>query len=237
MGGKESYNRKIITTNPIAYWPLNELTGTTAINYGSLGTDANGAYSGATLAQIAAPGGGLAPLFDGVNDFVNVYSATLNGGFVGTLGSVMLWSRKRTTAINGGVRLVIYVDSSNRIFIYQPADTSADFIMSYKAGTIEELSATYTGAVDTWYQTVITFTDAGDKVIFYVNGEQYGATATGIGTWVGALSSTTCVLGCQNTSGLTDFDGYLAHAAIWDRVLTPAEVLSLYNGGIATLPF
>ena len=71
--------RTILSYNPIAYWPMNELTGTTMVNYGSLGTAANGTYSGVTLDQVDAPGGGRAGLLDGVNDNVNILYGSLSG--------------------------------------------------------------------------------------------------------------------------------------------------------------
>src|SRR4030042_3288796 len=39
---------------PIGYWKLDELSGSTALNYGTLGAAGNGAYSGPTLAKVAS---------------------------------------------------------------------------------------------------------------------------------------------------------------------------------------
>ena len=86
-----SLSSTILALNPIAYWKLDETSGTTAINYGTLGTAANGTYSGATLGQVAAPGGGLAPLFDGANDLLNIYSVALQGAFNGATGSALIF--------------------------------------------------------------------------------------------------------------------------------------------------
>ena len=60
----------------IGFWPQNELSGGVSIDHSGLGHD--GAYTGVTLGQAGVPGMGMtSPLFDGANDFNNIYSADL----------------------------------------------------------------------------------------------------------------------------------------------------------------
>ena len=230
-GGGKTYNQQIIDTAPIAYWPFNELSGAAAINYGTLGAAANGAYTGATLAQIAAPGGGLAPLFDGVNDFCDLYSAAFAGAFNPALGSMAVWFRT-VAGLSSGVILSIRTDDTNRVIIKHVADTTGDFNLEYNAGGTAETSSTYDATTGAWYHAVVTWSVAADQVIFYVNGAQLGVTATGLGTWVGALNAARCTAGCYSTSATLDYNGYIAHPALWDKVLTPTEILTMYNGGL-----
>ena len=46
-----TYMDKVLSYNPLVYFPMNETAGLTAVNYGSLGTAANGTYTGVTLAN------------------------------------------------------------------------------------------------------------------------------------------------------------------------------------------
>ena len=79
-----TYIQKVLGIEPgnlIAYWPMSEPSGGIAIN--AEGTAArNGAYTGVTLAQPGIGDGNTCPLFDGANDFNNVYSASLDAAFI-----------------------------------------------------------------------------------------------------------------------------------------------------------
>ena len=73
------YSDKVLGYSPIAYWPLWEASGATAEDISGNGFD--GAYTGVTLGQEGIGDGNTCPLFDGANDYVDIYSA----GFAGAL--------------------------------------------------------------------------------------------------------------------------------------------------------
>jgi hypothetical protein len=58
----------------------------------------------------------------------------------------------------------------------------------------------------------------------YINGAQVGTTQTSLGTWSGALDSAQTCIGAANTTPASVHSGWLAHPAIWNVALTPAEV-------------
>lgn len=73
-----TYQAKVLTLfedDLIAYWPLNETSGTTANDVS--GNGRHGTYSGVTLDQVDGPGEtmGRAGLWDGINDRVRVVSS------------------------------------------------------------------------------------------------------------------------------------------------------------------
>lgn len=235
LKAKKSYFNKVLALAPIAYWPMNELSGTAAINYGTLGAGANGVYSGATLAQVAAPGsiGGLAPLFDGNDDLCNVYSAALNGGFNGNLLTFAIWWKVSAAGdwTDGTNRDVVsfYIDANNYIEMNK-GTVNNTFRILMRSGAVQKNIDSTAYANTDWNLLVWTNTDAGDEQKWYMNGLQLGTTQTGIGTWAGNLAAASTALGNSGTGVAKDWKGYLAHAAIWDRILTSTELALLYTG-------
>ena len=73
----------------------------------------------------------------------------------------------------------------------------------------------------------LTWDKAGDAVKFFVNGIQSGATATGLGVFAGALSSTQTIIGALNTGATArSVDGSLAHGALFNRAPSASEMLA-----------
>jgi hypothetical protein len=234
-----SYQGRVLSTGPIAYWPLNETSGTEAINYGSLGTAANGTLGAAgaapTLGAIAAPGGGLAPSFDGSNDTINIYTAALNTSFPRTLGSMSIWWKVSAAGVwtDGTVNTLYrcFVDASNYVILRKSATNNVVEFFYNAGGTSETLTSTAYNNTS-WNMMALTWTDAGDEVKWYNNGSQTGATQTGIGTFSGNLSTLDTAIGSAGTPASEVWSGNLAHAAIWNKVLTAAEIAALYSGGL-----
>jgi hypothetical protein len=229
---KKSYIQKIIATNPIAYWPFNEVSGTTAINYGTIGSSANGVYTGPTLNNYPAPGGGKCPNFDGLgmDDRVNIYSAALNSNLNKNLFSISIWAKMVDASIwtNGQSHSIIrlYIDVNNEInFVKHSANPLYLYI---KSGGGIKFSIISTTTID-WYHICMTFDKASDELKFYLNAEQQGATQTGLGNFTGNLDSAACMIGAQGTGGTLPFNGYFAHPTIHNKVLTDAEILNIYN--------
>jgi hypothetical protein len=84
--------------------------------------------------------------------------------------------------------------------------------------------------LDTWAFAVVTFTPP-NSFSFYVDGVAAGTASTAYGS--GATATYSISLG-----GAAILDGILDELGIWNRVLTPAEITSLYNSGSGrTYPF
>jgi hypothetical protein len=218
----------IVSLGPIAYWPLDELVGVTAINYGSI-VSGNGTYTGVTLNQIDAPGGTRAGLFDGVNDGVHCLSANLISAFNGTAGSFFCFAKVYTPTVwgDGTYNCITRLSANGSNFIYARTKYNAiAFQYLYNAGgTLEAFDFSTTESA--WFLATITWSDAADQVKFYFNNVVINN--TGIGTWSGALA--VADIGIDITGDC--WYGYLAHAPIFDRVLTPTEIANVITlGGI-----
>src|SRR5580765_1867960 len=112
--------RAIFGSSLIDYRRLNEGAGTALID-SSPKLHANGTLSGATWTAGAGPDGGYAPLFDGVNDYGDIYSAGLNADFNGQLLTLAMWFKVSAVGVwtdaANRVLLNLRVDVNNRLVI------------------------------------------------------------------------------------------------------------------------
>lgn len=215
----------------IGYWPLNETSGTSADN--AEGTAArDGTYTGVALNSILGPDGvNGAPLFDGANDFVDVYSASLNTAFSApAAGTLTCWARVFNVGVwtDGTIRrpFHIEIDASNTMQLFRPANNGR-FNWLYSGGGTADQVIRQPLSITDWFHLALTWDTGTDEFISYFQGVQNGAIQSGIGTLVGNLSLTGTLIGALDTGPNNVWNGYLAHAAIWTIALTPAEVLDL----------
>lgn len=225
-----NYASVVLGTGPIAYWPLWETSGTTVeelVNGPAQDGMASGlAWANDNLGPFNTP----APYFDGTNSFINLFSATLQAAISGTEGTFCCWARMGTgewaTANN---RTVFYTaDTSDwleQIELIKPAANTLRY--RYIAnGTIETVTNAAMGAYTDWFHIGLTWSASADQVIAYLNGVQTGAIQTVLGAWAGTINF--MLLGATSTPPVVNgWLGWLAHPAIWDRALIPAEILAI----------
>ena len=229
--GAGSYLQKLLSVQPaklIAYWPLNETRGTTADN--AEGTAArDGDYTGVTLADAEGPDGQPVPLFDGTNDYCDIYSDSFRDAFDGSEGTLALFAKVENAGVlsDGTNRraMNLLVDANNSIFCgRQSGANQINFV--YEAGGVSEVNVITPGDTD-WMHLAITWSAQADEVKFYYKGAQSGTTATGLGTWAGDLISSATLLGAATTVPGFVWQGWLAHAAVWTTPLTATEIAAL----------
>lgn len=212
----------IETMSPIAYWPLNEISGGTAVNHGSLGSDVDGTYNSVSLAQTEAPGGGCAPYFDGTNSWVTVYSTTLRDNFPLSKGTILAWCRLESY---GGWDWILYFmnDSSNEGLEIRDNGTDSLYY-GYTSGFNKTISFT----PNVWRLVAITYDDDINESYWCLNDSKtYGGVAVTLNA--NFLSSYGTGIGGRWNGWR--IDGYIAHAAIWDRALSSEEIALIYNVG------
>lgn len=217
------YIAKVLSFGPLSYWPLNDVSGTTAVC--QVNTARNGTYSGPALANDSTgPFNTVAPYFDGINDFVNVYSTSLSDNYNGSELTTMLWLKVFDSSV--------WSDGVLRRPLMLPRIILTDSLLLSKETTTNALKAmykngknvVYTGASADWICAVTTVSASGDLLALYINGTQIG-TANSLGTWSGgALNASFNVIGAGRNTGIEPFYGWLAHGAIWTRALSSPEV-------------
>lgn len=227
------YMQRVLATDPIAYWQQNERQG--AIAYEMVTTRSNGArngvYTGTTPGQPGIGDGNPVQFFDGANDFNDIYSASLNTAFDGQSVTVMVWFR----VVNAGVwtdgtfrRAVTFrVNANNRLLI-QKTNLNNTINLAYRANNVlEQVTINIFAGRTDWISAFLTADLAADEMRAYIDGVQVGATQVGLGTWAGNLDPVLVLVGAQSQAPAAVWDGFLAHPAVWDRALPPAEIADL----------
>lgn len=232
-----SYISHVLATRPaslLAYWPLNETSGGTADN--AEGTaERDGSYLNVVLNSGIAPDGNPASEFNGSNSRVNIYSASLSGVFDPNAGSISTWIRITDSGVwsDGIYRKVIRIgaDASNIIEIMRYGGVANAVFGQRRANGNAVFQDWNSGGSLDWFHVVITWDKTADEFKVYINGTQTGSTQNSLDTWTGSLSSDITLLGADTWSGgLSVWDGFISHFAIWNAVLTPSEIAQLYIG-------
>lgn len=218
LAARANYINKLLSYDPTAYWPMNELAG--AVAYDLSGNGHDGAYTGVTLGEPGIGDGNPCPRFDGVNDILNVHSAGLATAFDGDEGTVMMWGKVINAAEWPAADtrpLDFREDAENRFYF---SKESNQLLYRFEAGNTERDGVQATTTLN-WFHMAMTWSIAASSVRFYFNGERFGATL-GTNAWVGTL--TVASIGAY-PGPLLQWDGWLAHAALWAGTVLPAPAI------------
>jgi hypothetical protein len=224
------YGNKVLSTenaNLIGYWPMWEPSGAVADNYeGTAARD--GAYTGVTLAQTGIGDGRTCPLFDGTNDFCDIYSVSFRDALNGAAGTAAIWVKAVAGLWTDGatdMALVMRVDANNRIELSNNANNT--ILWLYRAGGTSESISKAGLSTTSWVHIAITWDKTANAMKAYWNGIQEGATQTIAGIWAGTLDASRTVVGASSTGPTGPWDGNLAHCAVWTKALSDAQILAL----------
>jgi hypothetical protein len=227
---KKSYLSKILATSPLAYWPLNETSGEAAKNYGS-GLNIDGTYIGVDLAQAAGPDGVRVPFFDGTNDYVALPNVQLNTIWPWGEGSMSIWIKMRQASDwdNVTFRFAMAVRQQGAaVYAYQFSKRNVANSWRWQVNTNNSDLIIYDDAAAwiTWQHMLITWSVTNNRMRGYQNGVQVGADQAPVNAGTPTISADYARIGAlQGVS--YPWIGWLAHAAVWNKELTPAEVAAL----------
>lgn len=226
------YHQRVLATDPIAYWMLDEKSGTVAYDLvsGRVAGAQNGTHSGVTLGQDGIGDGRTSPFYDGANDHTNIYSAALAAAFSGSEGSMMTWARVSGAGVwtDGAVRLVIQigdVGGTNSVRLGKAAANNTLYGQYVANSVVETRFITSTSLL--WHNLAITWSASADEVKVYLAGVQQGATLTLLGAWGGVLSAVRTNVGADGNFPSAVWDGTIAHCAVWDKVLSADQLADL----------
>ena len=226
-GAGDLYAAKVLATsaaNLLAYWPFSEGSGVVA---GDLsGNSRDGQYdNGCLLGQPGIGDGRTCPWFDGVNDRVTLYSASLGSAWSFAEFSMALWMRMNSAAV--------WTDSTNRSGISFTAPSSEYFYISrapqnngltwyLRLGGVDAATNTYIGGDvgGDWFHLGFT-SKSGGNAYRYVNGAE-STHKTGVASPLGGTLSSAYASGQANT-----WYGWIAHVAVWDVQLSAAQMAAL----------
>lgn len=219
----------VAPSNLLVYYPLNETSGTVAED--DSGNNADGSYSGVTLNSTTFLTGEAAGSWDGINDFVSLYTTYLASNFNSNEGTILVWFRVSGASLwTDGVQRYLVIlsnNASNRILITKAtASNNVQGFSSFGGTNKNSTSAIFGGSTD-WIALMYTWSKSADQVKFWGGGVQLGSTLTSLGTWSGALSSSAVTVGASSTAGGAAFHGNIAQVAIWNTALDPTQVAVL----------
>jgi hypothetical protein len=222
----------------LVYWPLDEQSGTTALaKYNGVLTSAyDAANTNVTVGQTGKGKLEYTYKYDPASDaYTNLYTASLNTFFDGDKGSMFVFWKVDDIGIwsDAGFHAVMSLATSSSVFIKCYISNTGDFVIQRRASGTNDIwnISSLTGSLG-WHMTAITWdTSAGatGESYAYLDGAQFGVVETGLGSYVGALSSTLCTLGSDGPALTSEFNGKCAYAGVSDRVLTPTEILNIYQ--------
>jgi hypothetical protein len=121
--------------------------------------------------------------------------------------------------------ILFQVDANNRVGINK-ATASNELDWLYVAGGVSKTAGVTSFSPSGNFCTGLTWDKAGDAVKFYIGGAQSGVTATGLGVFAGALSSTQTIIGSLSTAAAQVWSGTMAYGAVFARTLSAGEMLS-----------
>lgn len=209
-----------LLTNLVAWWKLNEASGT-RIN----SVVANNALD---LTPMNSPGTATGKIGNGV-DFTsgNQYLTCSDNALLNPLGngdfSIHFWVKFDATPQyylfgqgSGNYNLVIGIFSSTvQVSLNSGGGGGANFAYSMTSGV--------------WHNVVATVNRTGNNTSFYVDGVPIYTLGN---AFYGPVYGGPLIVG--NYAGGTLLyapDGIMDEVAYWNRVLSPADVTALYNGG------
>lgn len=228
------YDTRVLATSPLRYNKLNETSGTAIVD--SSGNAYTGTYSGVTLASIASPFlPDNAPLWDGVNDYADMYSASFGSAFNLDEFTFSYWFK----VANAGVwtdgtarRLVSFVrDSSNFFRVLRSVTNGVLTIDRNGSGTTKTISLTSLSST-AWNCFQISASVAGGGLLAagemkaYINGVEVGTVAANIASAGTGLSSAQTLLGARIIPPDFVTSGYFSRFMIHNSAIT-TSILAL----------
>lgn len=214
----------------IAFWPLNETSGSVAKNIDD--PDLNGTFSSVTLNSKLGIDSQPAPLWvPGSGSYSNIYSATLNTLFNGDVGQVCGWAQVSAAGVwtDGAVREIFYIQTSTNdqlVLRKNNANNQLRLITRRSGNFVATLQALSETAFFWW--SLEMSAPGVNCYIRPLGGAEINFTAVNANAWTGNLNAATTLIGCANVIPANIWSGYNQFVAIWAGVnLTEEERAAL----------
>lgn len=226
--GAQSYGDKATSYGDLLFrWALDETSGTTATNSGSVAS-ANGTASASDIFGAATgPDGGNAPLFvpaDG--DEINIQTAALASNWPtdGELSVCMFAQVSAAGVWTDGVADTLFrvFLSSNQVYIWNVVNSTIR--ARYQAGGTNKDANQSAYSNTSWFHVGLTVSAANDRMRLYIDGSQVGADVTALGTWAG--SPIVAAIGSA-TGGATPWNGSIREVLVYGAERSAAEIAEL----------
>ncbi|MGB9594852.1 MAG: LamG domain-containing protein, partial [Candidatus Poribacteria bacterium] len=209
------------TTDLLSFWSFQEGTGTTL-------TDIYGGYN-ATLYNFASPptstsgwnteSAGKVLAFDGTNDYCQT-SATFPTSSVMT---VSMWLKQESSGQSWRTFIKTTGNSDYGVFQIRMRVSGPNKIELVDSTVNVRYTSTTQLSWSQWYHIVAVFD--GTNAYLYINGQLDGSTSS----WTAIPSGTYGIVIGYGRMGSYPFSGRMDDIKIWNRALSPSEIVELYN--------
>ncbi len=223
-GEADIYWERVFDQAPVAQWRLNESVGSPTVADSS-GHGCVGSVTGATLGVAGIGDGDIAARFDGVGDFINVYSASFNSVFNGQKGTLIAWIKPIAAAYTDGAyhyAVRLGRTDNDRIKIDIPSTGNAIEVTYVAGGTVKGVSKATTST--NWMCVAITWDYTANEVKIFFDGVQEGSTLTGLGNWIVLPDVNSNAIGANDNTGYQSWRGDIAHVSLFDVAKSPADI-------------
>lgn len=230
--GAYAYTRlvkSVFGASLIEHWAGAEASGTTAL--AEVSTARNGTYTAVTLAQPGIGDGRTAGLYvPASSSRNNIYSASLDAAFnTGNAGTALQWLQSNTW--DATTRYSLYIQGpTNANNIHFRKSTTNTQAFNYVAGGVTQSFVATVTDTTSFYPIAITWELSPSNAVYaYLRGQRVGFLGA-LGTWVGPITNTVCVIGAQTGSGgANPWDGKIAHTAIGNTALASPDIALLHR--------
>ena len=218
-----AYKNVVINDAPIAYWPLNDASGTSLADVMSNPANAT-ASGGVTVAQAAiAPGLGTCLLLDGSTNRIDIAPSVTKFAIAGAI-TVEGWVKYSQSG--GGNIFSCAYNNGFRVQIGGGAGGSGVNVI-FNAANV--LSSPANLSPNTLYHAVVTASSSGVKI--YVNGSLVASNTTAWSSMDGSAVS----LGYTATGRpLEPMGGSLSNVAVYSKELSSDRIAAHYTSGLAS---
>lgn len=227
-----------LTSGLVAYWNFegNALNASTGIDSG--GTAFNGSLMGNAATTGTAKAGTGSLLLDGSGDYLDVTSIvdvnqpwTVSAWFnsdVAPTGRAMVFENSGSFAMSYGIREGTAGNTNFQLY----ADTATG------SDLFQDLQVADANVINTWHNILVAFTPSTatttGSVIGYLDGTQSYSLTVPIGMTL--VAGNGFHIGTYRSNNDRWFDGSIDEVGMWNRTLSPTEVTSVYQTGLASQP-
>jgi len=226
----------LLTSGLVGYWSFNgadtNWTSATAGTTNDLsGNNNTGTLTNMSRSASPAPGiSGQALKFDGVDDYVDV--GNMASSINKSQGSFSAWVFVRRypnanqTSATGIIEVGSSASSNNGITL-SPPGSGAYINMHYRTNGVST-NSTVSVPTGAWHNIVGTWTES--TLTIYLDGALADSDNNGSIT-TATLNQARIGSDALGTAGQGFFDGSIDEVRVYNRALTPAEIMELYNLG------
>ena len=237
------YEQSIQQFGPVAYWPLQETSGTTA--YDVIGGD-NGTYTNFpsipfSSCNLAQPGPSQS--FFGGSSYGVLFQqaiADIPEGQLNITGPITITSWVQETVATQFASVVGHGDNSWRISLTENGDANGGVPGGNDGGSAADASAPSSDSINdgNWHMVAYTYSGNPNQVyngLLYLDGALVASnsitaapTGDNLDVWIGGSPD-------YGTNRIMQYTA-IAHVAVFSQAFTPAQVNGLYNGTYVAPP-